>query len=271
MRTVAIAALACAVLACVKSESKPRESEPPADDARIATGGPTVPADANRASAPPVSKVDCPMMAALIGTVRDTRVAMNPQAAFGLALADWQAVPDECRDGRWHMLGAQLLRTEFAESIAAGDVRFDSPARALADGLARDPDSAELLVFVAYLSAIAPDDSPALPSGACDLVGAGTDEASRDRHSYVCGHAALANRDPRAAAEAFGAVANRRVYPDLELRTAIALLRSDDRDGARAAAERVGAATVQSALAFGATEAEHAAIAARAKKLIASL
>lgn len=271
MKPLAIAAIACALLACVKNESKPSEPEARADDAKAApvAAAPTV--DAHRASPPPVSKVDCPMMSALIGTVRDTRVAMNPQAAFKLALADWQAVPEECRDGRWHMLAAQLLRTGYAESITAGDHSFDSPSRALADGLAREPNSPELLELVAYLSAVSPDTSPELPADACDRVPAGTDEASRDLHHYVCGHAALRNRDPRKAATELAAVANRRVYPDLELRTAIALLRSDDRAAARAAAEAVANTTVQSALAFGATEAEFAALTAQAKELIASL
>lgn len=272
MRQATLCAAALAALSCVKHEAKPGgDVEARSDEANSRRPTPPPRADARPTSQPVTRAVDCPMMNALISAVRDTRVAMDPRAAFKLAVADWEDVPDDCRDGRWYMLAAHLLRTGYTESLSAGDQTFDSPAAALTEGLSRDPSNAELLELVAYLSALAPGRFPALPAGACDSLPAGTDEASRDRRHYICGQAALAANDPRAAATELGAITNRRRFPDLELRYGVALLRSDDRAGARAAAEKMKAVTVPGALAFGATEGELDALKTAATQLLASL
>jgi len=139
--------------------------------------------------------------------------AMSPsRTAESKSRAAWAAVPPSCRTGMWYVTAANILRNPGSseEPLVAGDVRFTTPAEALAAGLAVCPKDPELVAYIAYLSRIAPKLAPPLPAESCANVAA----ADPSLHAYVCGVQAFTAGQPAEAEKHLVAVKSPR-FPDV--------------------------------------------------------
>lgn len=153
----------------------------------------------------------------LSGMVGRTVRASDASKLYKRAVARLDEADADCRDGRWHVAAARLLRYE-ATPIAG----FKNPGQALRAGLAQPPDR-ELLTMVAFLAGLG--SGPALPGDACDRVRRappvpGPEYESDDRAAYVCGHAARTRGAWRTAEKEFASITMKARYPDLALRRA---------------------------------------------------
>ncbi len=195
--------------------------------------------------------------------MRQANVAMQGRPHYERARTTWQAAPAACRDGRWYLMAAHILRWSSARPLVAGSVQLASARDALTAGLIRAPTDPELLAFVAFVSALRPKASPPLPTNACAAVR----QARTDLRHYICGHAARRTGDWKTAARCFAAIKRRSSFFDLSLRRAEALRQTGARRRARREAARARKLTPIRARAAGVTLQELQLIRAAAKRL----
>jgi len=260
-------ALAASALACTKDTTvRPDDSG--------ATRHPTPAAPATSADAAPTAAPrSCePEASTLSGLVTDARVAMDPLPALAKARTAWSQTRPDCRDAGWHLMAAHILRLDDGP-LETDTIRFAAPREPLAAGLDLDGEDAALLVFVAYLAAVDPAAGPPLPEAACARVERappqqGPSYVTADRRRYVCGLAALRDRDFAAAERALAAIEDPRLFADVDLRLAEAMVGKGDRRGGAAAARRAADLSDNRGRAFGATASEIEAIRAAGKALL---
>jgi hypothetical protein len=271
VRAPVLAMLLAMLLAagCGRTDPQPTRSSEAAPmavaPALVSDAAPVVAAPLIDAAPPP----DCAALGrGLAGLVGRAMHAANGAVHLSRATQMWQTTPPACRDAGWHLAAAHLLRWGASELAAADGTRFDDAPSALAAGLNSAAPDRDLLVMIAFTSALGAD--PLLPADACASVTAappalGPAYESADRAAYVCGHAALRAGEYARAAEHFAAIEMATRYPDLALRQVVANACAGKTAVARKFARPARSLEPLRAEIFGAIPSEHAALVADAK------
>lgn len=240
---------ACAVL-CVASCGKPaapRANEPAVTG--VATGS-AASSDARATAAAtfpsaPVAQVvrvfhpdeepACAELATLTAEIRLWQSTASPQSHRRNAEALWPVLSPACRGGTFFLAAAQIVghATDAELPTADGAAVVHSPADALAQGLAAEPDHPALLAHLAFADDLAPAQAPALPEDACARARA-RGGAWADYAHYVCALAAIHARDGSTSLAELESIRSVFPFPDLTARRAQALALAGKRENARA-------------------------------------
>jgi hypothetical protein len=256
------------------SSVDPEASTPAGKGARMAeapastpgAGPPSLAAKANAFH--PDDDPACADLSTLTSAIRMWQVAASPQPHRRKAAALWPTLPPACRGGTFYLVAAELVRRAIDNKLTTADgaVVLDSPADALARGLAVEPDHPRLLAHLAFADDLVPGQAPPLPAGACVSARARGD-AWTDYAAYVCALAAIHTGDGTAALAEIERVHYAGAFPDLQVRRAQALALTGKRKEARALARPAAAALAKAPPRFDLTP---AAIDALKKKLAAN-
>lgn len=150
----------------------------------------------------------------------------------------WATLPPACRGGTFFVAAAHLVGQDADARLPTTDgaIVVHSPADALAQGLAAEPDHPALLAHLAFADDLAPGQAPALPHDACARTRA-RGNAWTDYASYVCALAAIHTGDGTTALSEIDHVHSFFPFPDLKARRAQALALLGKRTEARALAK----------------------------------
>jgi len=193
------------------------------------------------------------------------RVAASPGPHREHAQARWPAIPPACRGGAFFLAAAEIasFARDTARSTTDGAVVVHSPADALTQGLASEPDHPGLLAHLALVTDLAPDlHTPPLPADACARAKT-RGAAWADDAAYVCAMASIHNRDGATALVELERIHDVGRFPDLQARRVQSLALSGKQKEARALA-KTAAAALDKGLPF---DVPDAAIVAFKKKL----
>ncbi len=203
----------------------------------------TPPAPARPVAFRPDGDPACADLELLATEIHLWRVAANPGPHADSVAALWPALPPACRGGTFFLAAAEIasLAGDDHPSTADRAVTVHSPADALAQGLAAEPDHPRLLAHLALIADVAPAlHAPPLPADACARAtsrgGTWTDYAA-----YVCALTAIRAGDGAAALAELDRVRDVALFPDLKARRAQALALTGKRREARALAKTAAA------------------------------
>jgi hypothetical protein len=254
--------VACA-LSCVAGCGKPsgtRASEPSAANEAVATkgsgsgsvrvaagqapGSASPPAAAAARALHPDDDPACADLATLTSEVRLWQVAASPQPHRRKVVALWPTLSPACRGGTFYLIAAELVGRASDAKLATTDgaVVVQSPADALARGLAVEPDHPRLLAHLAFADDLVPGQAPPLPAGACARARDRGGDAWRDDAAYICALAAIHAGDGAAALTELERVHSAVAFPDLQVRRAQALALAGKPKEAQALAKVAAAA-----------------------------
>lgn len=243
MRATELIVTLCCAAACGKPAS-PRASGPVTGSGDVA-GEPIASAvapDATSVSEPtkhiPFHPDEDPACAALSTLVSGIRSLHTVASFHGDLKGIWAKLPPACRGGTFFVAAAHLVGQGADAELATteGAIVVHSPANALAQGLAREPDHPALLAHLAFADDLAPGQAPALPDDACAHA-KGRGASWVDYASYICGLAAIHAGDGAAALAELDHVHSFFPFPDLKARRAQALALVGRRTEARALAK----------------------------------
>jgi len=258
----AIDVLAVGHLLCIVGCGKPappRAGEPAVAGAERAAGsaayadaGPAAVAMPEAAPSPLTAKPTafhpddepvCADLTTLRSAMQAWRVAASPQPHRRQARALWPTLPPACRGGTFFLAAAEIasLAGDDPPSTADRAVTVRSPADALAQGLAAEPDHPRLLAHLALIADIAPAlHAPPPPADACARA-TSRGGAWADYAAYVCALTAIHAGDGATALAEIERVRDVALFPDLKARRAQALALSGKRKAARSLAKTAAA------------------------------